>query len=61
MAVKLKGRKRPYNPKPTDEVKCHVHGVVTTWEKLTGIQQLAVENGIDTAADVPCLLLPESE
>jgi hypothetical protein len=59
VSVKLEGRKRPYNPKPSDEVKCEVHGVVTTWGALNGIQQMAVESGIDTVAEMPCLLLPE--
>lgn len=60
MAVKLEGIKKPYNPKDTDEVRCETHGVVTTWGALDAIQQLAVEEGLDTAADHPCLLAPHT-
>ena len=56
MAVKLEGQKRLYHPKNTDEVKCLVHGLVTTWGALNAIQQLALEEGLDTTEDLPCLL-----
>lgn len=58
MSVKLEGIKKRYAPKDSDEVKCDVHGTVTTWGELDSIQQLAVEEGLDTVAGVPCLLLP---
>jgi hypothetical protein len=58
MAVKLEGQRKPYHPKDTDEVRCDAHGVVTTWGALTEIQRLAVEEGLDVSADLPCLLLP---
>lgn len=38
-------------------IKCEVHGVETTWGELDPIRQLAVESGLDTTADMPCLLL----
>lgn len=59
MTVKLEGQKKPYHPKQDDEVKCHVHNFVTTWGALNSIQQLAVEEGLDTTEDLPCLLLPQ--
>ena len=43
------------------EVRCHEHGIVTTWGALDPIQQLAVEEGLDTSADLPCLLTPRKE
>lgn len=58
MAVKLEGVRKLYHPKPDDEVKCDVHGTITTWGALDPIQQLAVESGLDTVADSPCLLAP---
>lgn len=58
MTVRLEGIKKPYRPKDSDEVRCEVHGVVTTWGALNPIQRLAVEDGLDTADDLPCLLLP---
>lgn len=57
MTVKLTNGKR-YVPKNGDEVKCEVHGLVTTWGALDPIQQLAVEEGLDTVADAECLLAP---
>jgi hypothetical protein len=57
MKIKMENGKR-HAPKDSDEVKCEVHGVVTTWGALDGIQQLAVAEGIDTVADSECLLLP---
>jgi hypothetical protein len=56
MSVKLVGRRKP--PKDSDEIKCDTHNVVTTWGELDHIQRLAVENGLDTLEDLPCLLLP---
>jgi hypothetical protein len=61
MSVKLEGRKRPYHPKDSDEVRCELHGVVTTWGALDPIQQLAVEEGLDVTDDLPCLLSPERQ
>ena len=58
VAIRLEGRRKPYVPKDTDEVRCEVHGVVTTWGQLDGIQRLALEDGIDTDKDLPCLLAP---
>ena len=46
-------------PEPHHEVRCHVHGTITTWGALSPIQQLAVEECIDTIAESPCLLLPD--
>jgi hypothetical protein len=54
--VKLEGTCEPYTPKDTDEVKCEIHGVVTTWGALNPIQQLAVEEGLDTLDNLPCIL-----
>lgn len=56
--VKLANGKR-YSPKDGDEVKCEVHGLVTTWGALDGIQQLAVESGLDVSAEFDCLLSPQ--
>lgn len=58
MTVKLVGRRKKYEPKDTDEVKCEVHGIVTTWGDLDHLQRLAVEEGLDTVADSECLLAP---
>jgi len=46
--------------KPEDwmEVRCEVHSLVTTWGALDPIQQLAVEAGLDTFPELPCLLAP---
>lgn len=43
------------------EVYCEVHGVRTTWGKLDPIQQLAVEEGLDTLSELECLLTPQPE
>jgi hypothetical protein len=56
MMVKLANGKR-YRPKDTDEVRCHEHGVVTTWGALSPIQKLCLEEGLDTKER--CLLAPE--
>lgn len=58
MAVKLEGQKKPYHPKDTDEVRCEVHGIVTTWGQLDQFQRMACEEGLDTAKELPCLLAP---
>lgn len=42
--------------KDDDEVVCKAHGVKTTWGALDPIQRLAVEEGIDTVPELPCLL-----
>ena len=60
MTVKLEGQCIPYIPKDSDEVVCHSHGIVTTWGALSPIQQLALEEGIDTTDDLPCMLAPEN-
>ena len=49
----------PYEPKDTDEVRCDVHGVVTTWGALDAIQKLAVEECLDVSPELPCLLTPK--
>jgi hypothetical protein len=56
MSIKLQGVKKRYEPKDSDEVKCEVHGVVTTWGALDEIQRIALESGLDTVAGLPCLL-----
>ncbi len=58
MSVKLKGIKKRYDPKDSDEVKCETHNFVTTWGDLDPIQRLAVEEGLDTTEDLPCLCSP---
>lgn len=59
-ALRLEGRSRPYYPKDADEVRCESHGVVTTYGALSPIQRLALEEGLDTVDDLPCLLAPEN-
>lgn len=39
------------------EVRCEEHGVVTTWGELDWVGRAAIEEGIDTMPDMPCLLL----
>ena len=58
MAVKLVGIRKKYDPKDSDEVRCEIHGTVTTWGALDSIQKLAIEEGLDTAEDCERLLLP---
>lgn len=58
MMVRLEGSSKPYCPRDSDEVRCDTHGVVTTWGKLDAIQQLAVEEGLDTSPELECLLSP---
>jgi hypothetical protein len=53
--VRLEGGKK-YDPKDSDEVKCEVHNFTTTWGALSGLQQLAVEEGLDTTPDLRCIL-----
>jgi len=60
MSVKLEGQCKRYHPKDTDQVRCEIHGLVTTWGALSPIQQLAVEEGLDTQDDMTCLLAPEN-
>ncbi|NEV75607.1 hypothetical protein DYI24_00750 [Rhodopseudomonas sp. BR0C11] len=43
-------------PDDATPVECPVHGVKTTWGQLSPIQRLAVETGLDTADDLPCIL-----
>lgn len=56
MSVKLEGVKKRYTPKKTDEVKCGMHNFVTTWGELNEIQRMAIENGLDTTEDLPCIM-----
>jgi hypothetical protein len=44
-----------YSPKDSDEIRCEAHNFVTTWGALSPIQQLAVQEGIDTTNDLPCI------
>lgn len=46
-------------PKDTDPVVCEIHGTKTTWGDLNPYQQLAVEAGLDTIAESPCILTPK--
>lgn len=59
--MKLVGRKGNYIPKDSDEVRCEVHGTVTTWGKLDWVQRLAVEESLDTVESLPCLLAPRED
>ena len=54
MSLTLEGGKK-YTPKPSDEVRCEEHGVVTTWGELDCIGKLAVESGLDSTTE--CLLI----
>lgn len=56
MAVKLEGRKKPYHPKDSDKVECHIHGVMTTWGCLTDIAKLCFSEGLDVSEEFTCLL-----
>jgi hypothetical protein len=47
-----------YEPGDAAEVRCETHGIITTWGALTGLQRMAVEEGLDTAPALPCLLGP---
>jgi len=38
------------------EITCEVHGIKVRYGDLDAIQKLAFEEGIDTLADLPCLL-----
>lgn len=58
MTVAIKGGEH-YLPKDADEVRCDVHGVVTTWGALSPIAQLVVEEGLDVSPDMRCLLLSD--
>jgi hypothetical protein len=50
-----------YDPKDQYEdehdVVCETHGVKTTWGKLDPYQRFAFLGGLDTASDLPCMLL----
>lgn len=59
MSIKLEGRRKAYAPKDADEIRCDIHNFVTVWGKLNAIQRFAVEEGIDTVDDLPCLLVPK--
>jgi hypothetical protein len=61
MSVRLQGIRKRYHPKDTDEVRCDIHGIVTTWGALNAIQRLAVEECLDTREDMRCLLAPPEE
>ena len=56
MAVKLEGIRKPYEPKNIDEIRCDIHGFVTTWGAMGPLQRLAFESGLDVAEDAVCLL-----
>jgi hypothetical protein len=58
VVIKLEGSNKPYHPKDSDKVECETHGLVTTWGALDPIQRLALEEGLDTTDDLPCLLGP---
>ena len=58
--IKLKNGKK-IEPKPGDEVFCEIHNLRTTWGALDPYQQLAVESGLDTLKELPCLLEPRKE
>jgi hypothetical protein len=58
MAIRFIGERKAYTPKDTDEVRCELHGVVTTWGALDGIQRMALEAGLDADEALPCLLAP---
>jgi hypothetical protein len=45
-----------FEPEDDHEVVCEAHGVKTTWGALDPHQRMAVENGIDTVSDLPCIL-----
>lgn len=47
-----------YTPKDTDKVKCDDHNLVTTWGALSGIQQLALSEGLDVGPEFECILSP---
>ena len=59
MAVRLRGTRKPYEPKDTDEVRCDIHGFVTTWGAMGPLQRLALESGLDVAEGDACLLMPD--
>jgi hypothetical protein len=42
-----------------EEVRCKVHGTVTTWGALNWIQRLAVDEGLDTEVGHRCVMSPE--
>lgn len=58
--LRLEGQSKLYYPKDSDEVRCDTHGVVTTYGALSTIQRLALEEGLDTVEQLPCLLAPEN-
>lgn len=60
MSIKLQGSRKRYTPKDTDEVKCDAHHFITTWGALNEIQRLAVEEGLDTTDELPCILAPKN-
>jgi len=55
MRIKFDARNQP---KPTDRVFCHIHGITTTWGELDAVQRLALSEGLDTTSNFPCLLKP---
>lgn len=59
MRLKMEDGTR-YTPKDTDEVRCEAHSIVTTWGALDAIQQLAISAGLDTTADLPCIMAPKN-
>jgi hypothetical protein len=47
------------DPKPETEIACEIHNLKVKWGELDPYQQLAVEEGLDTKAECPCLLTPK--
>lgn len=58
MSLRLEGVKEPYEPTPDDPVHCETHNVTVQWRDLDAIQQLAVEEGLDTGPESTCILAP---
>ena len=61
VGIKLEGQTKPYRPKDSDEVRCETHGTVTTWGALDAFQRMSLEEGLDTTADLKCLLAPPAQ
>lgn len=46
--------------KADTEITCETHGIKVTYGSLDPIQKMAFEEGLDTTADIPCLLVATS-
>ena len=57
----LEGGKRYVPKEDSDEVRCDLHGTVTTYGALDPIQRLALSEGLDSTADMTCLLAPRKQ